>query len=150
MMKKPKVMPPVYFLIVLLAIPLLHFLLPIVKIIPAPWNLFGILFILIGIFFELAGERLFHQAGTTITPYDESQVLVTRGVFHVTRNPMYTGIALILFGAAMLFGTLAPFLVVPVFMIVIERRFIRVEEKMLEARFGVAYLDYKKKVRRWI
>ncbi len=149
-MNKPKVMPPTYFLIALLAIPLLHFLLPILKIIPAPWNLFGILFILAGIVFELAADRMFQQAGTTVTPYDESQALVTRGVFQITRNPMYAGFALLLAGTAVLFGTLTPFLVVPVFMILIERRFIRVEEKMLEETFGGAYLDYKKKVHRWI
>jgi protein-S-isoprenylcysteine O-methyltransferase Ste14 len=149
-MNKPKVLPPTYFLIALLAIPLLHFLLPLLKVIPSPWNLLGILFILVGILFELTADRLFHQAGTTVIPYDESQALVTRGVFQTSRNPMYLGFALLLAGTALVFGTLTPFLVVPVFMILIEWRFIRVEEKMLESRFGVAYLDYKKNVRRWV
>jgi len=149
-MHKPKVLPPTYFLIALLAVPILHFLLPLLKIIPAPWNLFGILFILLGIIMELAADRLFHQAGTTVIPYDESQALVTGGVFRFSRNPMYLGFALILAGAAVLFGTLAPFLVVIVFMVLIERRFIRTEERMLETKFGQVYLDYKKKVRRWI
>jgi len=148
-MTKPKVFPPTYFLLGLLAIPLLHFLLPLLKIIPSPWNLFGVLFILIGIGIDLAADRLFHQAGTTVTPYDESQVLVTRGVFRVSRNPMYLGFALVLIGAAVLFGSLSPFLVAPVFMILIERRFIRREEMMLAQKFGQAYLDYKKKARRW-
>ena len=76
--------------------------------------------------------------------------MVTSGVFRFTRNPMYMGFTLILFGAAVLFGTLSPFLVIPFFMALIERRFIRTEEKMLELKFGQAYLDYKKKVRRWI
>jgi protein-S-isoprenylcysteine O-methyltransferase Ste14 len=149
-MNKPKVMPPSYFLIALLAIPLLHFMLPLLKIIPSPWNLFGMLFILVGIAFELTADRLFRQAGTTVTPYDESQVLVTRGVFQITRNPMYAGFALLLVGVATLFGTLTPFLVVPVFIILIEQRFIKTEEKMLENTFGAAYLNYKEKVRRWI
>jgi protein-S-isoprenylcysteine O-methyltransferase Ste14 len=149
-MSKPKAMPPTYFLIALLAIPLLHFFLPLMKIIPPPWNLLGILIILVGIAMELAADRLFHQAGTTVTPYDESQALIARGVFRVSRNPMYLGFALILFGAAVLFETLAPFLVVPVFMVLIERRFIWVEEMMLEHTFGPAYLDFKMKVRRWI
>ena len=99
-MNKPKVFPPTYFLIALLAIPILHFLLPLMKIIPAPWNWFGILFILLGITIELAADRLFHQAGTTVTPYEESQTLVTCGVFRISRNPMYLGFALILAGAA--------------------------------------------------
>jgi protein-S-isoprenylcysteine O-methyltransferase Ste14 len=149
-MNKPKIMPPTYFLISLLVIPLLHFLLPMIRIIPSPWNVLGVLFVLAGIAMDLAADRLFHQVGTTVTPYDESQALVTGGVFWISRNPMYLGFALILFGTAFLFGTLSPFLVVPIFMVLIERRFIWVEEMMLEGRFGAAYLDYKKTVRRWI
>ncbi|MGD0877877.1 MAG: isoprenylcysteine carboxylmethyltransferase family protein [Anaerolineales bacterium] len=149
-MNKPKLLPPSYFLNALLAIPILHFLLPLLKIIPSPWNLPGIVFILAGIAIELSADRLFHQAGTTVVPYAESKAMVTSGVFRFTRNPMYMGFTLILFGAAVLFGTLSPFLVIPFFMALIERRFIRTEEKMLELKFGQAYLDYKKKVRRWI
>src|SRR5208337_2720588 len=102
------------------------------------WNLIGIVFILIGLYLELAADGAFHRAGTTVTPYDESQALITQGVFRFSRNPMYLGFALLLFGAAGLFGTLTPFLVTPVFMILIERRFIRGEEAMLEHTFGEA------------
>jgi protein-S-isoprenylcysteine O-methyltransferase Ste14 len=149
-MNKPKVLPPTYFLIALLAIPLLHFLLPLLKVIPQPWSLFGIFFILFGIVLELVTDRLFHQAGTTVMPFAESQALLTGGVFRFTRNPMYLGFALILLGVAGLFGTLTPLLVVPVFMILIDGGFIWPEEMMLEQKFGQGYLDYKKKVRRWI
>ncbi|MGD0751758.1 MAG: isoprenylcysteine carboxylmethyltransferase family protein [Anaerolineales bacterium] len=149
-MTKPKMVPPGYFLNALLAILLLHFLLPLMKIIPAPWNLLGILFVMAGFALELAADQLFHQAGTTVTPYDESQALVTGGVFRISRNPMYLGFGLILFGAAILFGTLSPFLVIVVFMILIKRRFILIEEAMLEQKFGQGYLGYKEKVRRWI
>ena len=107
------------------------------KIIPAPWNIFGIIFILLGVYFELAADRLFHLTGTTVTPFEESRALVTGGVFRASRNPMYLGFALILF------GTLSPFLVVPVFGILLEMLFIRPEEKMLAQRFGKAYLEYQ-------
>jgi protein-S-isoprenylcysteine O-methyltransferase Ste14 len=88
-MNKPKLLPPSYLLIALLAVPLLHFLLPLLKIIPGLWSLFGLLFILVGSFFELAAERLFHQIGTTVMPYAESQALVMQGAFRFSRNPMY-------------------------------------------------------------
>ncbi len=149
-MNKPKIMPTTYFLIALLVIPILNFLLPIIRIVPSPWNLPGILFILVGIVIELAADRLFQQAGTSVKPGAESQALVTNGVFRISRNPMYLGFALILFGAAALFGTLTPFLVVPVFMVLIRLRFIQVEEMMLEHTFGTAYLDFKNQIRRWI
>ena len=98
----------------------------------------------------MMADGLFHHAGTTVKPGEESNTLLTEGIFHISRNPMYFGFLLILFGAAFLFGTLAPFLVIPVFLVVIEKRFIVSEEKSLEEKFGQAYLEYRETVRRWI
>jgi protein-S-isoprenylcysteine O-methyltransferase Ste14 len=40
--------------------------------------------------------------------------------------------------------------VIPLFGFLIDWRFIRAEEAMLEQAFGAAYLDYKARVRRWL
>ena len=56
----------------------------------------------------------------------------------------------ILFGGAMILGSFTPFIVVVVFILVIERAFIVKEEEFLEGIFGDEYLEYKKSVRRWI
>jgi protein-S-isoprenylcysteine O-methyltransferase Ste14 len=63
---------------------------------------------------------------------------------------MYLGMVSSLLGVAVLCGSATPFLVVPAFALFIERRFIRVEEKMLEETFGSEYAAYKARVRRWI
>jgi protein-S-isoprenylcysteine O-methyltransferase Ste14 len=63
---------------------------------------------------------------------------------------MYLGFALILAGSAVLFGSLAPLLVTPLFMLLVQVLYIGLEERMLTGRFGQAYLSYKRKVRRWI
>jgi protein-S-isoprenylcysteine O-methyltransferase Ste14 len=63
---------------------------------------------------------------------------------------MYLGFVLALIGLAILLGSLAPFFVIPVFALVIDRVFIQVEEIMLEAKFGQVWVEYKAKVRRWI
>jgi protein-S-isoprenylcysteine O-methyltransferase Ste14 len=55
-----------------------------------------------------------------------------------------------LLGLGVLLGMALPFGVVPVFVWVINRYFIRREEAMLEVAFGVEYRDYKTRVRRWI
>jgi len=128
----------------------LHFLLPVLKIVPSPWNAIGVIFLIAGIVINVQADELLHRAGTTVKPGEESKPLLTEGIFRVSRNPMYSSFALILFGAAFLVGTLTPFLVVPVFMVVIEKRFILSEEGMLEEKFGQAYLEYRKTVRRWI
>jgi protein-S-isoprenylcysteine O-methyltransferase Ste14 len=149
-MNRAKVLPPAYFYLALIAMIVLHFLFPVLKIIPSPWNAIGVIFLLSGIMLSLMGDRIFHQAGTTIKPFKESASLVTEGVFRFSRNPMYLGFALLLAGAALLLGSLTPFLVIPLFIYLIEKRFIAVEEKMLSVKFGQAYLDYQKRVRRWI
>jgi len=149
-MNHPKILPPSYLLISLLVALALHFLLPIGKIVPSPWNAFGVIFLTVGIVINLQADGLFHRAGTTVQPCEESSVLVTQGFFRYSRNPMYFGFALILFGVAFLFGSLTPFLTVPLFMFLVERHFILGEEKMLESKFGQTYLDYKRAVRRWI
>ena len=49
---------------------------------------------------DLAGLRAFFKAKTTISPLrpNRAAAVVTTGVYRVTRNPMYVGIAMILSG----------------------------------------------------
>ncbi|UCF65618.1 MAG: hypothetical protein JSW33_07220 [bacterium] len=56
----------------------------------------------------------------------------------------------VLLGVALLLETFLPFLIIPVFMYVINRKFIIPEEQLLIETFGQDYLDYKNRVRRWI
>jgi protein-S-isoprenylcysteine O-methyltransferase Ste14 len=53
-------------------------------------------------------------------------------------------------GIAMLLRSLFPYLVVAVFVLLIDRVFIRVEEKMLADQLGGQWETYQKKTRRWI
>jgi protein-S-isoprenylcysteine O-methyltransferase Ste14 len=63
---------------------------------------------------------------------------------------MYLGFVLALIGIAVLLGSLAPFVVIPVIAVLMDRMFIEVEESMLQDKFGPSWLEYKAKVRRWI
>ena len=63
---------------------------------------------------------------------------------------MYLGMVLILFGTAMLLGTLSPFLACAGLALLIQFRFISVEERMLAETFGQQWEDYRKRARRWI
>jgi protein-S-isoprenylcysteine O-methyltransferase Ste14 len=62
---------------------------------------------------------------------------------------MYLGFVLALIGIAVMLGSLSPWLIVVIFASLMERVFIQVEERMLEARFGQSWLEYKARVRRW-
>lgn len=149
-MSEKKALPPTYLVSSIIAMPVLHFLSPVLTIIHFPWNLLGIVPLGIGIIFNLVADRAFKKTGTTVKPFEESITLITTGVFRVSRHPMYVGMVLILLGIAMLLGSLTPYVVIPVFVVLMEVNFVKVEERMLEEKFNEAWSAYKRKVRRWM
>jgi protein-S-isoprenylcysteine O-methyltransferase Ste14 len=148
-MKAKSIFPTHYLLIAILLMIALHFLYPMARIIPVPWIVFGLIPLAIGIAINLIADKAFHQANTTVKPFEESASLITEGVFRYTRNPMYLGFVLILIGIALMFGSLSPWIIIPIYAIMMDFIFIRVEEDMLDAKFGPAWFDYKARVRRW-
>jgi protein-S-isoprenylcysteine O-methyltransferase Ste14 len=106
--------------------------------------------VILGILANIPADRDLKNAHTTVKPFENSSVLLTAGVFRLSRNPMYLGMVLILIGEAWIFGSLSPFVVVILFAVLMQFLFIVTEEKMLEARFGNEYKQYKQKVRQWI
>jgi protein-S-isoprenylcysteine O-methyltransferase Ste14 len=149
-MKTKAILPPTYVLIALIIMLILHFALPVVWIIPLPWDLLGLIPLVAGIALNILADRAFHQAGTTVKPFQESTALITDGVFRVSRHPMYLGFVLILVGVAILLGSLTPWVIIPIFAALMEVVFIRIEERMLAEKFGPTWTAYKEKVRRWI
>jgi protein-S-isoprenylcysteine O-methyltransferase Ste14 len=149
-MEGKKVLPPTYLWISIAIMLMLNFLLPLTNIIPWPWNLLGIFPLACGLALNVIADNAFRTAKTTVKPFEESTALVTSGVFHISRHPMYLGFVLSLIGIAVLLGSLVSFFVIPVFAVLMDRVFIQVEERMLEAKFDQAWLDYQAKVRRWI
>lgn len=145
-----RVLPPVYFLGGLLLMVGLHLAFPIRQVIPYPYRYTGVVLVLGGILLAGWAAWLFGRAGTTFKPFQESSALVVRGPYRVTRNPMYVGLVTVLSGIAVLLGSLSPGIIVPLFVAVLDRRFIRFEEAALERAFGAGYRDYKARVRRWL
>lgn len=144
-----KVLPPVYFLATLFLMACLYFTLPLRILLP-PMTYIGAILIILGIIIDICSVIAFAKAGTPIKPFTVSKQLVTQGLYKFTRNPMYLGMVFILLGSAVLMGGITPILLIPLFIWIIQRNFIRHEEKMLEEIFGDNYLVYKNKVRRWI
>jgi protein-S-isoprenylcysteine O-methyltransferase Ste14 len=63
---------------------------------------------------------------------------------------MYLGMAAVLLGCSLTVGAVFTLPIAPLFMIIIEMRFIRPEEDMLRGIFGQEYTDYCARVRRWL
>jgi protein-S-isoprenylcysteine O-methyltransferase Ste14 len=93
---------------------------------------------------------LFNVSGTAICPTAKTTVLVTHDVFAVSRNPMYLGMVLMLFGCAIYAGTLPFYFVAVLYLAIINFAFCPYEEQKLHETFGEKFLVYKRSVRRWL
>lgn len=107
---------------------------------------------LLGVACDLSGLLAFRQAHTTINPLhpERSAVLVTGGIYRLTRNPMYIGLNLLLAAWAVWLGSLWAALMLPLGMAYLTRFQIQPEEAILREKFGSAYVDYCRRVRRWL
>lgn len=83
-----------------------------------------------GIALNIGGFIAQKRAGTDPIPFNPSTRIVAHGLYRFTRNPMYIGFALGTLGLAIL----------------VDSAWMR----YLERKFGDEYLNYKRRVRRWI
>jgi protein-S-isoprenylcysteine O-methyltransferase Ste14 len=149
-MKPPRIIPPVYLLITNVLLLTMHFLMPIRQLMVGRWRLVGLIPFVAGVAlgsWTIAKSRI---ARTTLRPGEVSNHLMTDGPFRFTRNPIYTGMVLLLAGQATVLGSLGPWLVIPPFIWMICRNVIPVEEAVLSGTFGDAYRQYQNRVRRWV
>lgn len=95
-------------------------------------------------------DSLFKKNRTTVKPQEMPSKLLVSGPFRISRHPMYIGMAAILLGEAVFLGSLIAFVFPLIFVMLMELFFIPKEEENLECAFGREYVDYKRRVRRWI
>ena len=151
-MTKPRryIYPPIWLVFGLIAIFVLDRFLPLARFTGNFAMGLGGFAIIIGLMLLVHAAGMFKTAETDLVPFQNVTSLVTTGVYRVTRNPMYLGMALILLGVACTTGIASGLLVTPVFMAIIEFRFIRPEEQMLLGIFGEEFETYCSRVRRWL
>jgi len=108
--------------------------------------------VLAGLAFDGLGVLAFRRLRTTVNPLrpQKASALVTGGVYRITRNPMYMGMALLLTAWAVHLSALWPFAGPPAFVFYIGRFQIAPEERVLRDLFGEAWSAYAARVRRWL
>ncbi len=99
-----------------------------------------------------AGVFEFRRRKTTMSPFspERTSSVVSSGIYRWTRNPMYLGMALGLFGFSVWSSSLPGFAVVLLFCLYLTRFQIQPEERMLLKLFGAEYAEYMAQVRRRI
>ncbi|HKV69810.1 MAG TPA: isoprenylcysteine carboxylmethyltransferase family protein [Gemmatimonadales bacterium] len=143
--------PPFVYALFFLAGYGLHRLEPVALIGGRSWpDPVGMGLIVLGVLLAATAVVTFRRAGTHVNPTKPATTVVTHGPFRFTRNPMYVSMALIYLGGVLMLDSVWPLVLFPATIWVIRTRIIALEEAYLEGKFGAAYLDYKKRVRRWL
>jgi len=119
--------------------------------VPAP-GAFTTLLAALGILLGALAIVQFRRAGTTVNPMrpGENTALVTSGIYRFSRNPMYVADVLLLAAWALWLANLAAVVPIALFIAYMNRFQIAPEERALQARYGAAYADYCRAVRRWL
>lgn len=116
-----------------------------------PYNLTGLVLLITGISIAQSGKNLFHKTGTNVNTFDKPEKLVTEGIYRFSRNPMYLGFVIALTGIAVLYqGSISSLILLFFFFLIVNRWYIRFEEKLMSEIFGEEYFEYCKRSRRWI
>src|ERR1700741_1971552 len=113
--------------------------------------------VVIGLFITLSGQAIrgatiglayIVRGGKDGKVYADD--LVTQGIFNHCRNPLYVGNILMLLGVGILSNSLIYVVVVIPIFLVIYHSIVLAEENFLLGKFGDPYVEYCKKVNRWI
>jgi len=111
------------------------------------WNIvISVIFLIFGLFF--AGWSVIHflKAKGTPVPVNPPPKLVCTGPYYYIRNPMLTGIFLLMFGIGFWIGSFSLILIfTPLFILANTIELKKIEEPELEKRLGQEYIDYKKR-----
>ena len=106
----------------------------------------------LGLALVVSCVRLFAKSGGdgTPAPWDPVANLIITGPYRYVRNPMLSGVIIILFSEALVFWSLSFFIYTTLFVLLNMAYFPLVEEPGLIKRYGAAYKIYMNNVPRWI
>ncbi|RJE78107.1 hypothetical protein BGP78_06240 [Pseudoalteromonas sp. MSK9-3] len=145
-----KILPPILFLVCVVLMVSLCWSLKIEHNLSYPITLIGIPFIISGLLLCVISKSVFKRENTNIMTFGMPNKLVTSGPFQYSRNPMYLGFSIALFGFVLAIGaSFLAFVFLLIFVAVSHAWYIRFEEQKMKQAFGKDYLFYCNKVRRW-
>ena len=109
----------------------------------------GAVIVVAGLALAAAGRRALVRHGTNVSPFRPTIALVTDGVFRRTRNPLYVGVSVALFGIALMFALDWMLILLVPACVILHVAVVRREELYLEQKFGDAYRRYRESVPRY-
>lgn len=147
-----KIPPPLLYLAIFLLAILIQKLLPLNNVFfyTATSKIIGTVFIIIGLFFNFPALLQFFKTRNTVITIKPANSLQTKGIYSVSRNPMYISLLLVYTGLSFIIGNWWNLMLLPFLFLLVQEYVIKREEKYLDRRFEQEYTDYRSKVRRWL
>jgi protein-S-isoprenylcysteine O-methyltransferase Ste14 len=109
----------------------------------------GLLALGAGVALNVSAERLFRTSQVGVCPFSPAAMLIERGPYRFTRNPMYLGMILVSATPALLSNVLMNLFAALSFTLWIHWRFVKPEEAYLHSLFGDIYDQYRDRVPCW-
>ncbi|ODT35562.1 MAG: hypothetical protein BGN92_00770 [Sphingobacteriales bacterium 41-5] len=144
--------PPLLYVLIFLAAIFIQ------KKVPLPDRLFrlpvlkiqGVVFLVLSLFFLVRSLRQFFLTKNSVVLIKPATSLQTTGIYAITRNPMYVGLAIVYLGITCFIGNWWNIILLPVLILIVQEYIIKREERYLAIEFREEYEKYKSKVRRWL
>lgn len=115
------------------------------------WLSLSFLLLIIGISLLVVTIKQFSKLGNgTLAPWDPPKTLIIEGLYSHVRNPMISGVIMIVLGEALILRSSGLWIYWLAVLILNLVYIPLVEEKRLEKKYGEAYITYKNNVPRWI
>lgn len=105
----------------------------------------GVLFLVISLLFLITSLRQFYISKNTLVLIKPASSLQFNGIYSITRNPMYVGLALIYLGISCFVGNWWNIILFPFLLLIVQAYIIKSEEKYLLRKFGKNMLFTKPK-----
>lgn len=110
----------------------------------------GIVLLLVSLILNTLSYRAFQKHNTPYAPFSEPQMLIQKGIFGLSRNPVYLALILSQLGLAFVFDNIWLVLGSVVLYFALDYLIVPQEEKILAHTFKETYLRYKRVTRRWL
>ncbi|MBU1139970.1 MAG: isoprenylcysteine carboxylmethyltransferase family protein, partial [Proteobacteria bacterium] len=113
---------------------------------PSPWNIgVSVPVLFLGAFLIICSNYYFIRSKGTPVPFNPPPKVVMTGPYAYARNPMLTGVFLVLFGVGVLLQSVSlVFIFTPLFILINLIELKSIEEPEFEKRLGEKYARYKK------
>ena len=144
--------PPVFFFVCLGCGLLMESLFPIqlIRLSPVLRVIVGGILMLVSGYLAASAFLVLINNRTTFNTSKATSRIVEEGAYRFSRNPLYLSLLMLLLGVAILLPSLWVFCTIPILYLLFLFKAVRPEESYLSRKFGEEYVNYSKRVRRWI